>query len=90
MAQPGMSDHSGALKEGNGKAIVKSIDPAAKTILIDHNTIPGVMDGMAMAYPVDRDELLSVVKPGDSVNFTLKEKSAGEFVISAISVIPKR
>jgi Cu/Ag efflux protein CusF len=79
-----------AIKQGQGRGLVGAVDLAGKTILLEHNDIPGIMDAMSMSYPVERPDLLQGLKIGDSVIFTLKEPQVGEYVVSAISVIPKK
>ena len=79
-----------AIKQGQGRGLVGAIDPKEKTILLEHNDIPGIMEAMSMSYPVERPELLQGLKIGDSVIFTLKEPEVWEYVVSAISVIPKK
>ncbi|HWF43943.1 MAG TPA: copper-binding protein [Candidatus Kapabacteria bacterium] len=76
-----------AVKQGQGRGLVQAIDSSGKSVTLDHNDIPGIMDAMAMSYPVESPQLLQGVKPGDSVIFTLKEPEPGEYVVSAISSI---
>ncbi len=77
------------VKEGQGKGVVKGIDTAAKSITLDHNNIPGIMDAMSMEYRVDRPNLLTVAKVGDSVSFTLQDRGEGNFVVTTIAPISK-
>lgn len=87
-AQP-PSDTAGmtAMKEGQGSAIVRAIDTTGKTITLDHNTIPGIMDAMTMQYPVSDAAMLRVANVGDSVTFTLQERGEGNYIVTR--VMPK-
>ena len=77
------------VKEGQGRGIIKGIDTASKTMLLDHNDIPGVMDAMAMNYKVDNPALLSAAKVGDSILFTLQDRGEGNFVVTKVTPIQK-
>jgi Cu(I)/Ag(I) efflux system periplasmic protein CusF len=76
-----------AVKQGQGRGLVQSIDSSGKNVTIAHNDIPGIMEAMTMSYPLESPQLIQGVKPGDSVIFTLKEPEVGEYVVSAISSI---
>ena len=78
-----------AIKEGEGRGIIRGIGAFGKSVLLDHNDIPGIMDAMAMSYPVERPESMQGLKIGDSVIFTLKEPQVGEYVVSAIAPMEK-
>ncbi len=80
---------AGPMKEGQGKGIVRGIDTGAKAITLEHGTVPGVMDAMTMDYHMDRPEMLSNLKIGDSVAFTLQDRGQGDFVVSQIAPIKK-
>lgn len=53
------------------KGVVREIEPAERTIVIDHETIPGFMDAMVMPFNVKDTNLLSEVSVGDTVKFQL-------------------
>jgi Cu/Ag efflux protein CusF len=80
---------AGPVKEGQGKGIVRAIDTGARTITLDHGTIPNVMDAMTMEYYCDKPEALQSLKVGDSVAFTLQDRGEGNFVVSAITAVKK-
>ena len=46
---------------------VLAVDPASKTLELDHEEIPGYMKAMKMKYPVADAKLLDGFKVGDSV-----------------------
>jgi Cu/Ag efflux protein CusF len=77
-----------AVKEGQGKAIVRAIDTATKSITLDHNTIPNIMDAMTMEYPVSDSAALHEVAVGDSVTFTLQDRGEGNYVVTNIIPMP--
>ena len=77
------------VKEGEGRGIVMAIDTAHKSMTLDHNNIPNVMDAMAMDYKVDNPSLLQAAKVGDSVVFTLQDRGEGNFVVTKITPIKK-
>ena len=49
------------------KGAVVAVDPAAKTLELDHEEIPGYMQAMRMTYPVADAKLLEGLSAGDSV-----------------------
>src|SRR5215469_12513157 len=54
-------------KEFAFKGKVEKVDPEAKTIVVNNESIPGWMSSMSMSYTVDKPEVLKTVKPGDQV-----------------------
>ena|ERR1035441_6597775 len=76
-------------KSGTGRGLVKAIHQKTKTITLSHTEIPGIMMAMTMDYPVEKVGLLKGINVGDSVTFTLKSMKSGEYVVSAISILPK-
>lgn len=53
------------------KGVIRKVDPAAGTVTIDHEDIPGYMTAMEMTNPVADRSLLSSIKPGDKVDFEI-------------------
>lgn len=70
--------------QGDGRGVVKAMSAKDSTVTLDHNTIAGVMDAMAMQYRVDKPDMLNGLKVGDSVDFTLQDRGEGNYVVSAI------
>src|SRR4051812_22543975 len=70
------------VKQGDGRGVIKQINAAGKSITLDHNDIPGVMDAMAMPYKVDDAGIMSGLAVGDSVVFTLQDRGEGNYVVS--------
>ncbi len=90
-ATPGDSTHAtaAAVKSGDGLAIVRGVDTAAKSITLAHGDVPGIMDAMLMEYPVSNPAMLHTVAVGDSVSFTLQDRGDGNYVVTKISLIKK-
>ncbi|MBP6004789.1 MAG: copper-binding protein [Pyrinomonadaceae bacterium] len=53
------------------KGVIRNVDPAAGTVTIDHEDIPGYMTAMEMTNPVADPSLLTAVKAGDKVDFEI-------------------
>ena len=75
---------------GQGRGLVIATKPETKTLTVAHNDIPGIMDAMTMDYPVENAALLTGISKGDSIAFTVKMPSAGEFMVTQISKIPTK
>jgi protein SCO1 len=50
---------------------VMSVDPDAGTVTVDHESIPGFMESMTMAYPLKDKWAFDAMKPGDGLNAAL-------------------
>ena len=64
-----------------GVGVVEEVDEGAAQIQINHEEIKGYMPAMSMPYRVKDKTLLGVAKPGDKVEFTMEDSSAGIFII---------
>jgi Cu/Ag efflux protein CusF len=83
----GQADHSGK-KEFAFKGTVEKVDPAAKSITVKNENVPGWMNSMSMSYTVDKPEALKNVKPGDQVTAKVYE---GDFkVLYDLKVAPPK
>ena len=60
------------------RGMVLKVDPAHKSFVVSHDSVPGVMDGMTMSFDVSEPKELEGVMPGMTVEFTLvlERKSA--------------
>lgn len=67
----------------HGVGVVKSVDPKAPAIEIDHGDIEGLMPAMQMDFPVKDAALLNGIAVNDRIEFTI-ETSAGEMKVAAI------
>jgi Cu/Ag efflux protein CusF len=66
-----------------GVGIVKSINPKAPAIEIDHEEIVGLMQAMQMEFPVTDAALLNGIAVNDRIDFTI-DNATGEMKIIAI------
>jgi protein SCO1/2 len=67
------------------KGKVVSVDKSGSKLTVDHETIPGFMGAMTMAYPVKDEHLLDGLSPGDQVTAKVVA-SGGEFWLEEIVV----
>jgi len=70
-------------KSYHAVGIVKSINPKAPAIEIDHQDIDGLMEGMQMEFPVTDASILNGIAVNDHIDFTL-EDAAGVLRVTAI------
>lgn len=63
--------------------VVKSINPAAPAIEIDHEDIEGLMPAMQMEFEVSDAALLSGIAVNDRIDFTVEDR-AGVMRVTAI------
>lgn len=66
-----------------GVGVVKSLNPKAPAIEIDHGDIEGLMPAMQMEFPVTDAGLLNGIAVNDRIDFTI-ENNAGEMKVTAI------
>lgn len=66
-----------------GVGTVKSLNPKAPAIEIDHEEIVGLMQAMQMEFPVTDGALLNGLAVNDRVDFTI-DNATGEMKIIAI------
>jgi Cu/Ag efflux protein CusF len=66
-----------------GVGTVKSLNPKAPAIEIDHGDIEGLMPAMQMEFPVTDASLLNGIAVNDRIDFTV-ESGAGEMKVTAI------
>ena len=52
---------------------VEKVDPSAKTIAVNNESIPGWMSSMTMTYMVDKPDVLKSLKPGDQITAKVYE-----------------
>ena len=73
-AAPAHGDHrppGAAAKTVVGEGEVVGTTPASGQIVVDHAEIKGFMEAMTMGYRTDPPSLLTTVKPGDKIRFTI-------------------
>jgi Cu(I)/Ag(I) efflux system protein CusF len=72
-AMPMGADSAAAAKTGESTAVVKAVDAASGAITLDHQPIPGVgWPAMTMTFKATPPSLLSGIKPGDKVAFSVR------------------
>jgi Cu/Ag efflux protein CusF len=54
--------------------VVRVIAPDINRVIIDHEDIPGLMEGMTMSFEPDDPTLLNGLSPGDRVRFILQRR----------------
>ena len=67
----------------HGVGVVKSLNPKAPAIEIDHGDIEGLMPAMQMEFPVTDASMLNGIAINDRIDFTI-ENNAGEMRVTAI------
>ncbi len=85
--QPGTPTPSGpaAAVQSNsyhGVGVVKSLNPKAPAIEIDHGDIEGLMPAMQMEFPVTDANLLNGIAVNDRIDFTIENGT--EMKVTAI------
>ena len=63
---------------------MKAVDPAAHTVTVDHDPIPGLMPGMTMTFPVTPSASLDGIRAGQRVDFTLRRRESGKMAVTEI------
>ncbi len=74
--KPSATD-SGSAKDYEIRGKVTAVDATKQTVTLDHEAIPGLMQGMTMAFKVEDQKLLSGIQTGDKVQGRLKKTDAG-------------
>jgi Cu/Ag efflux protein CusF len=54
-------------KEHAFRGKVEKVDAKAKTLTVNNENVPGWMSPMTMSYSVDKEEVLTTVKAGDTI-----------------------
>lgn len=63
---------AGCASGRQAKGLVLRVDPAAATVTVSHEAIPGYMDAMVMELPVRDPRTLGDLRPGDRIGFRLR------------------
>jgi len=66
-----------------GVGVVKSLNPKAPAVEIDHGDIEGLMPAMQMEFPVTDANLLNGIAVNDRIDFTV-ENGPSEMKVTAI------
>jgi protein SCO1/2 len=88
LAGCGRSTQTGQTKEKlyDLKGKVVEVDAGKKTVVLDHEDIPGYMKAMRATFPVADSQLLQGLNPGDEVEGKLQVG----FTINTITELRKR
>lgn len=63
---------AGCATSYQARGLVLRVDPAAATLTVSHEAIPGLMDAMAMRFVVRDTRRLGELRPGDRIAFRLR------------------
>jgi protein SCO1/2 len=71
-----------ATDQGSGKDYdirgkVVAVDAAKPTVTLDHESIPGLMEGMTMEFKVEKPEVVAGLQVGDKVEGRIKKADSG-------------
>ena len=64
---------------------VQAVSESTGRLTVNHGTVPGWMNAMTMAYPVDKPEALKALKAGDRITATVFE---GDLTLHDVKVVP--
>jgi Cu/Ag efflux protein CusF len=65
------------------KGKVVAVDPDKPSVKLDHEDIPGLMQGMEMEFAVENPKLLQGLKAGEQVQGRLKVAS-GKYIVTEL------
>jgi Cu/Ag efflux protein CusF len=68
---------------GESRGVVEAIDANAHSITLDHEAIPGIMDGTKMTFRIAPGVSLEGVEPGARVEFQVTHVG-DEFVVTEL------
>lgn len=63
---------------------ILAVDKDRKTVTLDHEDIPGLMQGMEMEFKVEDPKLLEGIGAGDEVHGQLEVRS-GDYIIKKLT-----
>ena len=73
-----------------GKGVVKKVDPAKRTVNLNHEAIPAInWPAMTMDFQVVPNLDLSKVQLGQPVDFRLEKGNGGNYTVTSISPAAK-
>lgn len=62
------------------RGLVLRVDPAASSMTVSHEEIPGFMDAMVMPFAVRDRKSLAQLRPGDRIAFRLRVRSSATWI----------
>jgi protein SCO1/2 len=63
--------------------IVEDVEPEHRTVLVDHEEVPGLMPAMTMSFDVPDDAVLAKLAPGQRIAFTLEVRDRSFRIVRA-------
>lgn len=72
-------------KEYTLRGKVEVVNVSGGNLTVNHGKVPGWMDAMTMAYPVDKPEVLKSIKAGDQIQATVYD---GDMKLHHVQVLP--
>jgi protein SCO1/2 len=63
-----------------GRGLVLDVDPAASSVTVSHDAIPGYMDAMVMPFVVRDPKQMEDVRPGDRIAFRLNVRDQRSWI----------
>jgi protein SCO1/2 len=81
---------AGCAERHEATGLVLKVDPAAATITVSHDAVPGFMDAMVMPFTTTEPEELTDVRPGDRIAFriTVRRQVTGIDRVRILSAAP--
>jgi protein SCO1/2 len=70
----------GGGKEYDIRGKVVAVDTTKQTVTLDHETIPGFMQGMTMPFKVEDAKILTGLQAGDEVQGKLTKTDSGPVI----------
>ena len=64
----------------HGRGLVLEVDPAASTLTVSHDPMPGYMDAMVMPFTVRNPKQIADVRPGDRIAFRLNVRDERSWI----------
>lgn len=66
---------------------VEEIQPATKSMTVNHEKVEGWMDAMTMTYRVEPEEVLKKAKVGDQITAKVYD---GDYTLHEVQIVPKK
>jgi Cu/Ag efflux protein CusF len=64
------------------RGVIRVLAPEINRLFIDHEDIPGLMEGMTMAFEAADPALFNGLTPGEVVRFTLERRDEKVFLVA--------
>jgi protein SCO1/2 len=71
---------SGCAARHHARGLVLKVDPAAASVTVSHEEIPGYMDAMVMPFTVRDPKQVAEVRPGDRIAFRLNVRDEQSWI----------